>query len=58
MKGLGQIFMGLCVLPPGVLTGNIWVFGIGAGFLLAGTFKMLVAMRNELDHPDSHGLKG
>ena len=47
MKSTGLIFMGLCLLPAGVLTGNLWLFALGASLCLMGDIKMLSAMRQE-----------
>ena len=47
MKSTGLIFLGLCLLPTSVLTGNAWLFAVGASLCLIGNIKMLFAMRQE-----------
>lgn len=47
MKSTGLIFLGLCLLPTSVLTGNAWLFALGASLCLIGDIKMLFAMRQE-----------
>lgn len=47
MKSTGLIFLGLCLLPAGVLTGNVVLFVLGASLCLVGDVKMLLAMRDE-----------
>jgi len=58
MKSTGLIFLGLCLLPAGVLTGNLVLFGLGASLCLLGDVKMLAAMRQErrlISHPQKLG---
>lgn len=47
MKSTGLIFLGLCLLPAGVLTGNVVLFALGASLCLVGDVRMLLAMRDE-----------
>jgi len=51
MKASGLIFLGLCVLPSGVLIGSVGLFGFGSLILLAGNLKLLMKMRHEIEHP-------
>jgi hypothetical protein len=51
MKATGLIFLGLCILPAGVLVGHIGLFGVGAILLLVGNIKLLASMRGELTPP-------
>lgn len=53
MKSTGLIFVGLCLLPTGMLIGNPWLFGVGVATLLTGNYKLLAFMRHEFDLPDS-----
>ncbi len=45
MKATGLIFLGLCLLPAGVLVGHPGLFGVGAALLLVGNIKLLASMR-------------
>jgi len=47
MKSTGLIFLGLCLLPTSMLTGNAWLFAMGASLCLLGDAKMLFAIRQE-----------
>ncbi len=51
MKASGLIFLGLCLLPSGVLIGSAGLFGVGSVILLAGNVKLLIKMRHEIEHP-------
>jgi hypothetical protein len=53
MKASGLIFLGLCLLPSGVLIGSPGLFGFGSVILLAGNLKLLMKMRHEMEHPVS-----
>ncbi len=53
MKSTGLIFVGLCLLPAGMLIGNPWLFGVGVATLLTGNYKLLTVMRHEFDVPES-----
>ena len=50
MKASGLIFLGLCLLPSGVLIGSVGLFGVGSVILLAGNLKLLMKMRHEIEH--------
>lgn len=50
MKASGLIFLGLCLLPSGVLIGSVGLFGVGSVILLAGNLKLLIKMRQEIEH--------
>jgi hypothetical protein len=47
MKATGLIFLGLCLLPAGVLVGHPGLFGVGAALLLFGNIKLLASMRGQ-----------
>ena len=47
MKATGLIFLGLCLLPAGVLVGHPGLFGVGAVLLLFGDLKLLASMRDQ-----------
>jgi hypothetical protein len=47
MKSTGLIFLGLCLLPTSMLTGNAWLFAMGASLCLIGDAKILFAIRQE-----------
>ncbi len=51
MKASGLMFLGMCLLPSGVLIGSIGLFGIGSAILLVGNLKLLMKMRREINNP-------
>ncbi|MEN9680926.1 MAG: hypothetical protein RLZZ627_819 [Pseudomonadota bacterium] len=45
MKAQTMIFLGLLLLPSGILTGSLVLFGSGCLSLLAGNIRLLSTMR-------------
>ena len=59
MKATGLIFLGLCLLPAGVLVGHPGLFGVGAALLLVGNIKLLASMRDpDISPPTGKPLRG